>query len=147
MVMKNLVFSIIIAVFTLPVCGQVIKSSPAKSVEDLYCSGLFKSTDGTIIDLMEVETAGYINIFSYLQGRVSGYQVTIGRNGTIIPLLRGHVPAIFINEMPATAAGVNYLSVNDIAMVKVIKTPFYGSANGAYGAIAIYTVKAEEEEQ
>jgi len=43
---------------------------------------------------------------------------------------------------------LNVLSVNDIAMIKVIKGPFAGAiGNGGGGTIAIYTIKANDEEE
>jgi len=43
---------------------------------------------------------------------------------------------------------LNFLSVNDIAMIKVIKGPFVGAiGNGGGGTIAIYTIKAGDEEE
>jgi hypothetical protein len=32
-------------------------------------------------------------------------------------------------------------------MIKVIRSPFYGGFNGGGGAIAIYTIKGEDEEE
>ncbi len=122
--------------------------SPEQKLNDMYCSGLFQSTDGTILDVAsQVNISAYMNILDWLQGRVAGLQVYPSRNGVSIPVIRGAVPAIFVDEMQVPASFLNTLNVNDIAIVKVIKTPFFGGFNGGNGAIAIYTLGGEEEEE
>lgn len=126
-------------------------NTPATTLEEklneLYCSGLFKTTDGTILDVAsEVSVKGYLNILDWLQGRVAGLQVYTSRMGVSIPVIRGSVPGIYVDEMPVSMSYLQMLNINDIAIVKVIKTPFYGGFNGGGGAIAIYTLGGEEEE-
>jgi hypothetical protein len=81
-----------------------------------------------------------------MDGRIAGLQVFTSRAGTAIPVIRGRIPGIFIDEVQVSASYLNSLSVHDIAMVKVIKSPFFGGFNSEGGAIAIYTVMEEEEE-
>ena len=115
-------------------------------LNELYCTGMFNTSDGTILDVASDPSAvGHHNILDWMQGRVAGFQVYSTWTGARIPLLRGGVPAIFIDEIAASAAALNSLPIHDIAMVKVIKTPFYGGFNGANGAIAIYTIEEEED--
>jgi hypothetical protein len=148
--MKNTFILAIVVLFSYSVSAQVNKSTPRTVEEQLnaeYCSGFFESTDGTIIDVASSNSAvGFNNIFDWLRGRVAGLQVYNSRSGVSIPVLRGGVPAIFIDEMQVNATLVDQLNINDIAIVKIIKTPFYGGFNGGYGAIAIYTHGAEEED-
>jgi hypothetical protein len=40
---------------------------------------------------------------------------------------------------------LSMLPVTDIAMIKIIKGPFVGGWSGAGGAIAIYTIRGEDE--
>jgi hypothetical protein len=128
--------------------GAVSKQTPEQKLNDEYCSGLFKSTDGTILDIRANTTAiSYLNILDWLPGRVAGLQVFTTRTGVSIPLIRGSVPGIYVDEMPVPASYLNSLPVADIAMIKVIKTPFYGGFNGGGGAIAIYTLRGEDEEE
>jgi hypothetical protein len=126
--------------------GNTPAISPEEKLNELYCSGLFKSTDGTILDVASnTSVKGYLNILDWLQGRVAGLQVYTSRMGVSIPVIRGSVPGIYVDEMPVPMSYLQMLNINDIAIVKVIKTPFYGGFNGGGGAIAIYTLGGEEE--
>lgn len=127
--------------------GNTHATTPEEKLNELYCSGLFKTTDGTILDVAsEVSVKGYLNILDWLQGRVAGLQVYTSRMGVSIPVIRGSVPGIYVDEMPVSMSYLQMLNINDIAIVKVIKTPFYGGFNGGGGAIAIYTLGGEEDE-
>ena len=145
--MKNLFLTIAFAFACLAVSAQVNVSK--KTNEDIlneeYCTGIFKSTPGTIIDVGANPTGGYSNVLNFLEGRVSGLKVSTLRNGDKIALIRGQRVAIFIDEVQVSASYLSAVSVNDIAMVKVIKTSFPASEfNNA--AIAVYRFKVEEEE-
>ena len=127
--------------------GDRVIQTPEQKLNDLYCSGLFRSTDGTILDVASsISSRGYTNILDWLQGRVAGLQVYTSANGSPYPVIRGNVPGIFVDEIPVQLNFLHFLNLNDIAIVKVIKTPFYGGFNGGGGAIAIYTLGGEEEE-
>jgi hypothetical protein len=113
-----------------------------------YATGLFKSADGTILDVENENVQAYLNILDWLDGRVAGLQVYTLRTGVRIPVIRGSIAQIYVDEIRTDASFLNAFSVNDIAMVKVIKSPFAGAAgNGGGGVIAIYTTRAEEEEE
>ena len=122
--------------------------SPKELLNDRYTSGLFKNAEGTIFDI-ENETLGtYFNILDWLEGRVAGLQVFVSGSGVRVPVIRGSVATIFVDEMRMDALFLNALPVNDIAMIKVIKGPFAGAVgNGGGGTIAIYTIRADEEEE
>lgn len=119
-----------------------------EKLNEEYCTGLFRSTDGTIIDVAsEISTNAYFNILDWLHGRVAGLQVYTSRTGVTIPVIRGRIPGIFIDEFQVSASTLTTLSIHDIAMVKVIKTPFHGGFHSDGGAIAIYTLGGEEDEE
>ncbi len=150
--MKTLFILLFVSLFGLGSNAQTYKGNYPKANEDKlneeYCTGLFKTTDGTIFDIAsEISAQGYFNILDWMQGRIAGYQVYKTWSGTSVPLLRGGVPSIFLDEVQVSPATLNSLSVHDIAMVKVIKTPFFGGFNGGHGAIAVYTLKGEDEEE
>jgi hypothetical protein len=125
-------------------------ASPKEKLNNEYCTGLFKTHDGTIIDLInENETAkSYSNILEWLQGRVAGLQIYYTRYATPVPFIRNTKAGIFVDEMPVDAGYLNDLPVADIAMIKIIKQPFAGAAgNGGGGVIAIYTVKGDDGDE
>lgn len=129
--------------------AQDYRSTEYKSqydrLNEQYCSGMFRSTEGTILDLQENNSSlAYFNILDWLQGRVAGLQVYTTRNGTRIPLIRGRQAQLFLDEMPISAGLLGSIPVNDIAIVKVMRGQFPGSF-GNNSAIAVYSIKIEEE--
>lgn len=132
--------------------AQINLSRSSKSHKEIlneqYASGMFKNAEGTIIDLENENAQAYFNILDWLDGRVAGLQIYISRSGMRVPVIRGSAATIFVDEMRMDPSYLNFLSVNDIAMIKVIKGPFAGAiGNGGGGTIAIYTVRAEDEEE
>ena len=122
--------------------------SPKELLNDRYASGLFKSAEGTIFDIENETVGSYLNILDWLEGRVAGLQVFVSSSGVRVPVIRGSVATIFVDEMRMDATFLNSLPVNDIGMIKVIKGPFAGAiGNGGGGAIVIYTLKGEEGEE
>jgi hypothetical protein len=151
--MKKISFIILTSLFSFTLTAQKYQGesrtqSPEERLNEMYCSGFFKHTDGTILDVASVPgISGWFNILDWMQGRVAGLQVFTNRSGLRVPVIRGNVPGIYLDEIPVSLSVLNSLNINDIAMVKVIRTPFLGGFNGAGGAIAIYTLGGEEEEE
>ena len=144
---------LITTLFTIGISAfaQVNLSKNSKSSKEIlneqYANGMFKNAEGTIIDVENEHVQGYLNILDWLNGRVAGLQIYISRIGTRVPVIRGSVASIFVDELRMDLSYLNLLSVNDIAMIKVIKGPFAGAiGNGGGGTIAIYTIKAVDEE-
>jgi hypothetical protein len=122
-----------------------IKSDKEKLDED-YASGLFSGGNATIFDLMNnTGQYGALDIFTYLQGRVAGLQVTM--NGPTPSLLwRGSTPAVYLNEMQADAGQIKNINISEIAMVKVFSPGSAGAiSNSAGGVIAVYTKKGHDK--
>ena len=146
-------FFAIAALFTISFTTMAQKytsraKSPKELLNDRYASGLFKSAEGTIFDIENETVGAYLNILDWLEGRVTGLQVFVSRNGVRVPVIRGSVATIFVDEMRMDASFLNSLPVHDIGMIKVIKGPFAGAVgNGGGGTIAIYTIRADEEEE
>ena len=115
-----------------------------------YCSGLFSTIDGIYFDFENddeaISASGYLNVLNWLQGRVAGLQVYNFR-GTPVPFIRNGAAAIYVDEMRVDANFLDALPVSDIAMIKIIKTPFLGLWGASGGAIAIYTKDGEETEE
>lgn len=149
--MKKIFLLAVIFTSTLATIAQTHVSRNAKSqnekLNDEYCSSLFRSADGTILDLSNEIVGGYSNILDWLDGRVAGLRVYVSKTGARIPVIRESVAGIYVDEMRMDASFLNSLSVNDIAMIKVIKGPFVGAiGNGGGGVIAIYTFKGDDED-
>jgi hypothetical protein len=117
--------------------------SPIQLLDEKYTSALFGG-DGQQFDLVnDPFSAGAMNIFTYLQGKVAGLQISGGGSNTSLQW-RGGAPQLFLDEMPTDVNLISSLNVNDIAFVKVFRPPFFGSSNGANGAIAIYTRRGDD---
>ncbi len=125
----------------------VIVSAKGKSktqlMDEKYTSGMFGG-DGIQFDLVNDPFASSaIDIFTYLQGKVAGLQITgQGQNATLN--WRGGSPQLYIDEMPADVNFVSSINVNDVAYIKAFRPPFMGGFNGANGAIAIYTRRGDD---
>ena len=149
--MKKIFLLSALFTITLASMAQTQVRNPKTHLEilnDKYASGLFKNADGTIFDLENENVQAYFNILDWLEGRVAGLQVFVSRSGARIPVIRGSVAAIYVDEMRMDPSILNSISVNDIAMIKVIKGPFVGAVgNGGGGTIAIYTFKGDDEEE
>jgi hypothetical protein len=148
--MKKIVTTAFAFILTLAVFAQ--QRAPQTREEQLnkrYTSGLFSTPDGVYFDLEGDDNTSsaisYFNILDWLQGRVAGLQIYNYR-GTRIPVIRNQRASIFVNEMRVDADFLSALPVADIAMVKVIKSPFFGGWGGAGGAIAVYTKDGGELE-
>jgi hypothetical protein len=147
----------ILTIFLLMISTLVLaqpRYSPVLSREEelnnRYTSGLFRTPEGTYFDLENdpnaIAATSYLNVLDWLQGRVAGLQVRTYRN-VRIPLIRNQQAAIFVDEIRVDPGFLNLLPVNDIGMIKVMKTPFAGFWNAPGGAIAVYTKKGEENEE
>ena len=152
MAMKKIL--LITALFTIGFSSlaQITLSKNSKSrneiLNDQYASGMFKNAEGTIINVENENAQAYFNILDWLNGRVAGLQVFVTWGGVRVPVIRGSIATIYVDEMRMDPSFLNAFSVNDIAMIKVIKGPFAGAiGNGGGGVVAIYTIRADEEEE
>jgi len=127
------------------------KTGEIRSIEtalnEEYSSGIFKTTDGTVIPVEGTPGINsYINILNFLQGRVAGLRVQTTRNNILIPVIRGQQATLFVDELQVTPGYLSALPVSDIAMAKIFKTPLSLSPNNA-PAIAIYLIRPAEKEE
>ena len=116
------------------------KSLKEKMDED-YTSGLFSGGDGYTFTTEDDPFAKSAqSILSYLQGKVAGLQ--INTSGTGSATWRGGTPSFFLNESNTDINQLQSINMNDVAMIKVFRPPFFGApGGGAGGAIAVYTKK------
>lgn len=118
---------------------------PVQALDEKYAKGLFSGGDGYQFDLVNDPSAlGRPDIFSYLQGKVAGLQISTA-GGTPSLSWRGGTPQLYMDEMPVDASLLSSIPVSDIAYVKVFRPPFMGAiGGGSGGAIAIYTRKGDD---
>jgi hypothetical protein len=123
---------------------RTIVKSPAEQFNEEHVSNLFRSGEERMLSIMTDPIAQSApNIFSYLQGRVAGLQISpAGFNGGLARW-RGAPVTFFLDEMRVSAQQIASIPMTDIAIVKAYPPPFMGAA-GAYGAIAIYTRRGSE---
>lgn len=152
--MKKLILSLVVLAVSVLSFGQK-RVAQVKTVEDklneLYCTGLFKTTHGTYFDMLDVNNAnsasGYVNILDWLNGRVAGLNVYRTRYNVSLPFIRNSRAGIYVDELYRDADFLSLLAPGDIAMIKIIKGPFAGGFNSPGGVIAIYTVGTDDEEE
>lgn len=121
------------------------KKPTVQVMDEKYSSGMFKGGDGYQFDLVNDPLAGsYMDIFSYLQGKVAGLQINTTSNPPSLSW-RGGSPAVYLDEMQTDLDMISGVPVSDIAYVKVFRPPFMGGMGGGNGAIAIYTRKGGDQ--
>jgi len=120
-----------------------VKSNKEK-LDEMYSRGLFAGGNATIFDLVNDPFAtGALNIFTYLQGKVAGLQITTGPNPTMS--WRGGTPTLYIDEMRTDPDAVSNIPVNDVAMIKVFAPGESGVISGSSGGvISIYTKRGQD---
>ncbi len=114
--------------------------SPTQILDEKYAKGLFAGGDGMSFDLSsDASMIASIDILTYLQAKVPGLTInTAGQQPSAT--WRGSNTDFFLNEINTTIDQVQAMSVSEIAYIKALRPPFFGSVGGGSGgAIAIYT--------
>lgn len=126
------------------------KKNPTQLLDERYSKGMFSGMSRSIIDFVNYPPPAGSNIFQYLQGRFSYLTVT----GTMpnykvqyrstMSLSGGPIyMALYLDEFPADASTLLTVPIQNIAMIKIFTTGFFGS-DGIGGALAVYTKKFED---
>jgi hypothetical protein len=125
------------------------EKTDAEKLDEKYSSGMFSGGDATVMDLINDPFAAAMpDIFTYLQGKVAGLQITPGQGPGGTPSLswRGGKPSLYLNEMQVQTDQLQNIPVTDIAMVKIFRPGSgVGFGGGAGGVIAVYTKKGGDE--
>ncbi|MBC7536156.1 MAG: hypothetical protein H7258_10720 [Ferruginibacter sp.] len=120
-----------------------VKTAEQK-LDEKYTSGFFTGGDGysfSVADDPNARTA--LSILDYLRSKVAGLQIST--SGTPSATWRGSATSIFLNESATELSQVQTISMNDVAMIKVFRPPFFSSSGGgAGGAIAVYLKKGDQ---
>lgn len=151
--MKKLFLLFVVTALSCTVFGQK-RMMQVKTIQDKlneeYCSGIFKMVDGTYFDLLDdrinSSAMGYTNVLDWLQGRVAGLQIYTTYDRIRVPFIRNQRAGVYVDEVPVSEDFLSMLPVSDIAMIKVIKDPLISGWRGPGGAIAIYTIRGEDDE-
>ena len=125
----------------------LVRKQPSlkEKMEKEYTSGFFSGGDGYTFTTEDDPFArSAANVLTYLQGKVAGLQITSVGQGSAT--WRGSPTSIFLNEVNSDLNSVQNINMNDVAMIKVYRPPFFGAmGGGAGGAIAIYTKKGSKD--
>ena len=123
------------------------KNDPMFKMDEKYASGMFRGGgDVDAFDVMHDDMAySKQDIFNYLFGK--SHIIQVGSNGGRKNFgSREGAPFIFVNDQRVELDYLDFLSIDDIAYVKIIKT-YVGERNplGQYGpAISIYLKKGDD---
>ncbi|HEY4111204.1 hypothetical protein [Puia sp.] len=122
-----------------------------EKLDERYASGMFSGGDSKMFDLVNDPLASAMpDVFTYLQGKVAGLQITTANGPGGSPSLswRGSRPSLYLNEMQTDAQQIQNIPVTDIALVKIFPPGSgVGFGGGAGGTIAIYTKKGGDEKR
>lgn len=95
----------------------------------------FKGINETVFDFVNGDQMMSGNILNWIQSKVPGLQMNRDEM-TITPKLHGKEMEIYVDEFLVTAESLNSISASEVAMIKIIRPPFFGASGN--GAIAIY---------
>jgi hypothetical protein len=127
----------------------VIKTKMKRRVEEFETenvSGLFTSTDATILDGIESdEIAKAADLYTYLTMKMGGLNLeTDNQTGNRTFTWRSKPTEIYINEIKLDSEIPITINPSDIALIKIFPPGVtVSSGSGAGGAIAIYTKTGE----
>lgn len=118
--------------------------SPEEKMNEAYTSGFFTGSDGyTFIAENDPFAKSAFTVLDYLMAKVAGLQISTSGEGSVT--WRGSNTSLFLNEATADINLIKSIPMNDVAMVKVFRPPFFGAAGGgAGGAVAVYTKRGAD---
>ncbi len=117
------------------------QKTDAQKLDEKYTSGMFSGGDAYTFDLEDDRlSSAYMDIFTYLQGKVAGLAISTNGNSASLQW-RGSTPTLYLNEMQVDVSQLKSTSVSDIAMVKVFRPGTAIGFGGGGGTIAVYTKK------
>ncbi|RYZ48406.1 MAG: hypothetical protein EOO14_22170 [Chitinophagaceae bacterium] len=105
--------------------------SRAQQFNEEYATGLFQSANERLINVLDDPSAqASPNLFTYLQGRVAGLQITPAGFGGGAALWRNGPVSFFMDEMRVSAQQIANIPMTDIAIVKPIHRPLWAVLEG-----------------
>ena len=108
-------------------------------LNDKYSSGLFSGRDDYKFNVIDDQFIGaYLNVFTYLQGKLPGLTVRNAFSDPSATWRGGRESTYFLDEMQVDASALASISINYVAYIKVVRSGFNP------GAIAVYTKKGDD---
>ncbi|RYY46833.1 MAG: hypothetical protein EOO06_13660 [Chitinophagaceae bacterium] len=120
------------------------KKTATKKLIDSLTTGLYNTSEATTFDFVNEDQMAnaYPDIYEWLVGRVPGLEISTV-DGNRVPFIRTVAASVLVDEiLVEDPTNINsYVSVNDIALVQVVKgySVGLGMGGGGGGAILIYT--------
>lgn len=148
--MKNLLLILIFFLLGITTISaqQVFDDTYKKRLDEEYSSALFRDRNAYVfVPSGDPAAIASQTVFQYLQGRVPGMRIENTQLWSPRVYWRNAKTIFFLNEMRVDAATISLLNINDIGLVKVFRPPFVGGiGNSPGGAVAVWVVKAAEDE-
>jgi hypothetical protein len=131
---------------TVQVTGR--QKTKTEKLEEQYVSGLFTGDGNSFVPDDDPSAVSALSVFTYLQGKVAGLQISTGGGQTTLNW-RGGPPALFLDEMQQQDPSMlESMPMSSVALIKVFRPPFFGAiGGGSNGAIAVYTKKGSSMNQ
>ncbi len=147
---RKIILSILLVGIVFATQAQMVFNEEyKKSLDAQYTTGVFKGFNNAYMLVTETDPAALASftVFQYLQGRVAGLIIDNSYSYSPVVSWRMSATSFFLNEMQVDASVLASVSMNDIGLIKVFRPPFVGArGNGPGGAIAVYTLRGDEEE-
>ena len=110
-------------------------------LDDEYTSGFFKGGQARSFDLENDLFANGTDLYNYISGKIPGLTVQTNSIGVKTFNWRNEEVKIFLDGFEIPPDALQSVFLQNLAYIKVFNPPFFGTSNGAGGAIALYTKK------
>jgi hypothetical protein len=117
------------------------RKTPTEKLNEELSSPLFSGGDEEVFDFINSESykTQSADVMNWLQGKVAGLQIKYDGFGADF-YFRNKKIEIYLDEMKIDTDMLNGINTSNIAMIKVLRDSFLGSAgDGSSGAILIYS--------
>lgn len=143
--MKRLLFLGLLTFISVWAVAQ--NKSYMQQLDEKYTSALFRGNNAHILVTMNDPAAtSSSTVLQYLQGRVPGLMIFGSSTLNPVVVYRMGRPALFLDEVRVDASLLSSINLDDVALIKIFRPPFFGALGGGSGAVAVYTKKGDEEE-
>lgn len=143
--MKRLLFLGLLTFISVWAVAQ--NKSYMQQLDEKYTSALFRGNNAHILVPMNDPAAtSSSTVLQYLQGRVPGLMIFGSSTLNPVVVYRMGRPALFLDEVRVDASLLSSINLDDVALIKIFRPPFFGALGGGSGAVAVYTKKGDEEE-